>query len=83
MLSISKPMLLESSRFIRSAMAMTLFSLPWLAGLLSAPFAGADEPTLSDVLYGSVCDIALRLDFYEPTQRRQERPLVSNGNGIL
>ena len=74
--SILSPNLLESSRFVRSAMASTLFALPWLAGLLSAPFAGADEPTLCDVLYGSVGDIALRLDFYEPTQRRQERPLI-------
>ena len=74
--SILAPMLHVSSRFARSAMARTLFALPWFAGLLTAPIAIADEPTLSEVLYGSVGDIALRLDFYEPTQRRQERPLI-------
>lgn len=74
--SILAPMLQVSSRLARSAMARTLFALPWFAGLLTAPIAIADEPTLSEILYGSVGDIALRLDFYEPTQRRRERPLI-------
>ena len=74
--SILAPILNVSSRLVRSAMARTLFALPWFAGLLTAPIAVADEPTLSDILYGSVGDIALRLDLYEPTQRRQERPLI-------
>ena len=69
-------MLNVSCRLARSAMGRTLFALPWLAGLLTVPIAVADEPTLSDILYGSVGDIALRLDLYEPTKRRQERPLI-------
>lgn len=74
--SILAPMLHVSSCLARNAIARTLFALPWIAGLLTAPISVADEPTLSDVLYDSVGDIALRLDFYEPTQRRQERPLI-------
>jgi len=38
--------------------------------------AAADEPTLSNVIYGTVGDIELKLDFYEPTERRPQRPLV-------
>ena len=75
MISILKHGLHLSTHFSRSAMAMTLFALPF-AEFLSTPIAVADEPTLKDVLYGSVGDLALRLDFYEPTQRRQERPLI-------
>ncbi len=76
MLSFLSPMLNVSSRLARIAMARTLFALLLFAGLLTSPIAVADEPTLSDILYGSVGEIALRLDFYEPTQRRQERPLI-------
>ena len=64
-----------STHFARSAMAMTLFTVPFAAFFL-APIAIADEPSLSDVIYGSIGDVALRLDFYEPTQRGQERPLI-------
>ena len=35
--SILSPNLLESSRFVRSAMTSTFFALPWLVGFLSAP----------------------------------------------
>jgi acetyl esterase/lipase len=36
----------------------------------------AEEPTFRDVVYGSVGEVVLTLDFYETTQRRQERPLI-------
>ena len=43
---------------------------------MTAHSTAADEPTRIDVPYGSVGDISLRLDFYEPTNRGQERPLI-------
>lgn len=36
----------------------------------------AAEPTQRDVEYGSAEGTSLRLDFYEPTHRRAERPLI-------
>ena len=36
----------------------------------------ADDPTFADVVYGTVGEISLKLDFYEPTQRRPQRPLL-------
>ncbi len=74
--SILALMLHVWSRLARNAIARTWFAWPWFAGLLPAPISVADEPTMSDVLYDSVGDIALSLDFYEPTQHPQERPLI-------
>ncbi|MGE0756591.1 MAG: alpha/beta hydrolase fold domain-containing protein [Pirellulaceae bacterium] len=36
----------------------------------------ADTPTRSDVTYGTAGVLSLKLDFYEPTQPRRERPLL-------
>jgi len=55
---------------------MTLPVFALFAWLLSASSIAADEPTISDVPYGSVGDISLLLDFYEPTKRLPERPLI-------
>ena len=47
-----------------------------LTFLLLSHIAIAEEPTVRDIEYGRVGDISLKLDFYEPTQRRPERPLI-------
>ncbi len=45
--------------------------------LLTCPqFANADTPTRADITYGMANQLALKLDFYEPMQRRPERPLL-------
>ncbi len=36
----------------------------------------ADTPTQADIIYATAGDVQLKLDFYEPIQRRPERPLV-------
>lgn len=47
-----------------------------LACLFLSRIAVAEEPKFRDVEYGRVGDISLKLDFYEPAQRRPERPLI-------
>ena len=44
--------------------------------LLISSSSVAEEPKFRDVEYGRVGDISLKLDFYEPNQRRPERPLI-------
>jgi acetyl esterase/lipase len=44
--------------------------------LILAQGKGADQPASRDIAYGSVGDTALKLDFYEPTKRREEKPLI-------
>ena len=55
----------------RIAIAMMLQTCLFLSRM-----AEAEEPKFRDVEYGRVGDISLKLDFYEPTQRRPERPLI-------
>ncbi len=59
---------------------MTIFNygiaMSLLAGFILNNSLHADEPTFRDVLYGTVGEVSLKLDFFEPTQRRQERPLI-------
>jgi len=71
----SKPNPIECEA-IRNSMSKTLPVFALFAWLLTASGIAADEPTTSDVPYGSVGDISLLLDFYEPTKRQQERPLI-------
>ena len=55
------------------------FTIPMRVLMLVASTAtiiSAEEPTLRDVEYDSIDNHSLRLDFYEPTQRRPERPLI-------
>ncbi len=44
--------------------------------LICSQFANADTPTRADITYGMANQLALKLDFYEPIQRRPERPLL-------
>lgn len=57
-------------------MVRTAAAMVSLAVLFSIRSMATDKPTTSDIEYDKVGDISLKLDFYEPTQRRPERPLI-------
>ncbi len=44
--------------------------------LLNARIAAVENPTSSDIVYGSAGEISLLLDFYAPTHPRSEKPLI-------
>ena len=71
----SKPNPIEC-KALTNSMSLTLSVFALFAWLLTASSIAADEPTNKDVPYGSVGDISLLLDFYEPTKRQQERSLI-------
>ena len=47
-----------------------------LAVLFCSAISIGEEPKFREVVYGTVGDISLKLDFYEPTKRRLERPVI-------
>jgi acetyl esterase/lipase len=53
-----------------------LFALALSVYLLLCDSSSAEEPTQSNVIYGAIGEHSLKLDFYETTQPRPERPLI-------
>lgn len=62
------------------SVSMRYYPIFFALALCSQPklheFSSADEPSQRDVVYGVIDEHSLKLDFYEPTQLRPERPLM-------
>ena len=55
---------------LKSAISMVLLVL------LNARINAVENPTSSDIVYGSAGEVSLLLDFYAPTHPRSEKPLI-------